>query len=49
MTDKEPLTVYFETRFGRIYHADSLDVMAHRNTASVDRVMAGQPFALTHK
>lgn len=49
MTGKESPTVYHETRFGHIYHAHSLDVMVHRNTASVDRVMTGQPFALTHK
>ena len=49
MIGKEPLSVYFETRFGRIFHADSLDVMARCDTASVDLVMTGQPFALTHK
>ena len=49
MTGKEPLTVYFETRFGRIYHADSLDVMARCEAASVDLIMTSPPFALTRK
>jgi site-specific DNA-methyltransferase (cytosine-N4-specific) len=49
MTGKRPLSVYLETRFGRIYHADSLDVMEHREKASVDLIMTSPPFALTRK
>ena len=46
---KTKLTVYHQTRLGRIYHADSLDVMKRRKRASVDLIMTSPPFALTRK
>ncbi|UMA67273.1 site-specific DNA-methyltransferase (plasmid) [Roseivivax marinus] len=49
MTKKEPLAVYHQTRLGRIYHADSLDVMKSRKKESVDLIMTSPPFALTRK
>ena len=49
MTGKELLTAYHETRFGRMYHADSLDVMRHCDKASVHLIMTSPPFALTRK
>lgn len=49
MTEKELLAAYYETRFGRIYHADGLDVMQCRDKASVDLIMTSPPFALTRK
>lgn len=49
MTKKEPLAVYHQTRLGRIYHADSLDVMKRRKKESVDLIMTSPPFALTRK
>ena len=49
MTPKRPPTVYHETPLGRIYHADSLDVMKRRKRASVNLIMTSPPFALTRK
>jgi len=49
MTKKEPLAVYRQTRLGRVYHADSLDVMKRRKKESVDLIMTSPPFALTRK
>lgn len=37
------------TKLGRIYHADSLDVMKTMKAGSVDLVMTSPPFALTRK
>ena len=42
-------TVYLRSRFGRIYHADSLEVMKRRKKASVDMIVTSPPFALTRK
>lgn len=49
MTGKTLPTVYHETRYGRIYHADSLDVMKRRKKTSVDLILTSPPFALTRK
>lgn len=49
MTKKEPLATYHKTRLGRIYHADSLDVMKRQKKESVDLIMTSPPFALTRK
>ena len=49
MTGKALPTAYHETRLGRIYHADSLDVMKRRKKTSVDLIMTSPPFALTRK
>ncbi len=40
---------YLKTTLGRIYHADSLEVMAHRKKESVDLIITSPPFALTRK
>ena len=40
---------WLATRLGRIYHDDSLNVMARRRDASVDMVLTSPPFALTRK
>jgi len=44
-----PLPVFHQTNRGRIYHADSLDVMATLKAESVDLIMTSPPFALTRK
>ena len=49
MAGHETPTVYLRTRFGRIYHANSLEVMKRRKKASVDMIMTSPPFALTRK
>ena len=49
MSRKKPLATYHHTRLGRIYHADSLDVMAQCKAGSVDLIMTSPPFALTRK
>ena len=49
MTNKQPLSIYHQTELGRIYLADSLDVMKRRRKASVDLIMTSPPFALTRK
>ena len=49
MKNTQSLTVYHQTRLGRIYHADSLEVMKRRRKASVDLIMTSPPFALTRK
>ena len=40
---------WLETKLGRIYHDDSLNVMGRRSDASVDMVLTSPPFALTRK
>lgn len=40
---------YHHTELGRIYHGDSLDVMAKIKNSSVDLIMTSPPFALTRK
>ena len=42
-------TVWLETRFGSIYHDDSLNVMARCKDASIEMVLTSPPFALTRK
>ncbi|HEY8595156.1 MAG TPA: site-specific DNA-methyltransferase [Devosiaceae bacterium] len=49
MKKTNALTVFHTTKLGRIYHADSLDVMAKMKPASVDLVVTSPPFALTRK
>lgn len=49
MPRREPLLVYHKTRLGRVYHADSLDVMKRRKRETVDLIMTSPPFALTRK
>ena len=49
MDEKPPPTIYHRTPLGRIYHADSLDVMKHRDEASIDLTVTSPPFALTRK
>ncbi|WP_073833294.1 DNA-methyltransferase [Pseudovibrio exalbescens] len=49
MTKTKPLATYHETNLGRIYHADSLDVMKRQETETVDLIMTSPPFALTRK
>jgi DNA modification methylase len=43
------LKVAHATALGRIYHADSLDVMKTMKAKSVDLIMTSPPFALTRK
>ena len=40
---------WLETRLGRIYHDDSLNVMGRHGDASIDMVLTSPPFALTRK
>lgn len=47
--NKNPLHIYHQTRFGRIYHANSLEVMEQIEQSSIDLVMTSPPFALTRK
>lgn len=44
-----PLPIFHSTKLGRIYHADSLDVMRSMSPASVDLIVTSPPFALTRK
>lgn len=48
MIDKDTQT-YHQTKLGRIFHADSLEVMKNYESASVDLIMTSPPFALTRK
>ncbi len=43
------MDVYWSTRKGRIYRANSLDVMKKRKRGSVNLIMTSPPFALTRK
>ncbi len=47
MIGKKPLAAYLQTRPGRVYLGDSLNVMKLRKTESVDLFMTSAPFALT--
>lgn len=49
MTNKSCPSIYHHTRLGRMYLADSLDVMKHRKKATVDLIVTSPPFALTRK
>lgn len=49
MTKTQKLTPYLSTRLGRIYHADSLEVMKRRKKESVNLIVTSPPFALTRK
>ena len=40
---------WLETRFGRVYSADSLDVMRNSAPGSINLIMTSPPFALTRK
>ena len=49
MRNKKSFPVFHKTPLGRIYHADSLDIMKRNRKASVDLIMTSPPFALTRK
>lgn len=49
MTKASTPPLYLTTKLGRIYHADSLDVMKTMKSGSVDLIMTSPPFALTRK
>jgi DNA modification methylase len=49
MSHRAMLPVFYTTKLGRIYHADSLDVMTAMPSASVDLIMTSPPFGLTRK
>jgi len=49
MGKNQSLTVFHKTRLGRMYHANSLEVMKRRKACSVDLIMTSPPFALTRK
>lgn len=49
MPRKNTPRTYLKTSLGRIYHGDSLDVMAAKPDASVNLIMTSPPFALTRK
>ena len=43
------LPVWLRTPHGRVYHADSLEIMKQCQQASIDLIMTSPPFALTRK
>lgn len=45
---KEP-TLFHETLNGKVFHGDSLDVMANMSAGSVDLIMTSPPFGLVRK
>lgn len=49
MTKTTRLKPYLSTDLGRIYHADSLDVMKRQKKESVNLIVTSPPFALTRK
>ena len=49
MVIEDSSTIYHQTRYGHIYHADSLEVMRRSNSSSVDLIVTSPPFALTRK
>jgi len=49
MSHRVKLPAFHKTKLGRIYHADSLDVMKTMPRASVDLIMTSPPFGLTRK
>lgn len=49
MTRKTASAPFHATRRGKVYLADSLDVMAAMRAGSVDLIMTSPPFALTRK
>ena len=49
MSHRVTLPIFHATKLGRIYCADSLDVMKTMATGSVDLIMTSPPFALTRK
>ena len=46
---RQTLRIYHATKLGRIYHADSLDVMKTMKAGSVDLIMTSPPFGLTRE
>lgn len=46
---RQTLRIYHATKLGRIYHADSLDVMKTMTAGSVDLIMTSPPFGLTRE
>ena len=49
MIRTDTATEFLSTELGRIYHADSLEVMKAKKKASVDLIVTSPPFALTRK
>jgi site-specific DNA-methyltransferase (cytosine-N4-specific) len=49
MSKKAAPTLFHATKRGKVYLADSLDVMASMKPASVDLIVTSPPFALTRK
>jgi DNA modification methylase len=49
MSNKADPTLFHRAKHGKVYHGDSLDVMASMRPASVDLIMTSPPFALTRK
>jgi DNA modification methylase len=49
MSTKADPTLFHRAKHGKVYHGDSLDVMASMRSASVDLIMTSPPFALTRK
>lgn len=42
-------TIYHQTKHGKIYHGDSIDVLAQMQARSVDLVMTSPPYGLVRK
>ncbi|WP_198137433.1 hypothetical protein [Roseibium aggregatum] len=49
MPKPKALVPYLKTGLGKIFHADSLEVMERMDDASVNLIMTSPPFALTRK
>jgi len=47
--NKDRTRIYHKTNLGKIFHADSLDVMKNMQAGSVDLIMTSPPFGLTRK
>ena len=49
MSNKPDPILFHTAKHGKVYHGDSLDVMASMRPAGVDLIMTSPPFALTRK
>ena len=49
VSGKKQATLFHETRYGAIYHGDSLDFMAGLDAGSVDLIVTSPPFGLVRK
>ena len=49
MSTEMTLPTYHKTELGKVYLADSLDVMSSMNSSSVDLIMTSPPFGLTRE